>query len=102
MKHLHDGKVHLNEKYRIINASTEEEFSFTHDRDGISALYEASSRTTPSSISNVIAITVEPIAQLGNSSTIHLTKIDFEKSIKSEKIIEVNVYEKRKRDEILK
>ncbi|TMC20323.1 MAG: retroviral-like aspartic protease [Chloroflexi bacterium] len=102
MEHLRDGKVRLNEKYRIINASTGEEFPLNHGRGGIRALYEASSRTTTSPISNVTAITVEPIAQLGNSSTIHLTKIDFEKGTKSEEIIEVDVYEKRKRDEILK
>ena len=102
MEHLRDGKVRVNEKHRVINASTGEEFPLNYGRGGIKALYEASSRTTTSPISNVTAITVEPIARLGNSPTIHLTKIDFEKGTKSEEIIEVDVYEKRKRDEILK
>src|SRR5947199_8917037 len=102
MKHLHDEKVRFNEKYRVNNASIEKEFSFNHDYNEIKTLYEASSRIITSLISNVTTITVELIAQLNNSFIIHFIKIDFEKDIKSKEIIEMNVYEKRKKDKILK
>ena len=45
---------------------------------------------------------LEHVAELGNSGSVHLVTLDFNGEVRMDEIIDVDVLEKRRRDEILK
>src|SRR5579871_2056697 len=46
-------------------------------------------------------ITAEPYGHLGDQSSVHITRIDFDTGTRTDEIIDADVYEKRKRGETL-
>src|SRR5438045_7440203 len=47
-------------------------------------------------------ISLESIAELGNSGTVHVVTLDFDGEVRTDEIIDVDVLEKRRRDEVLR
>jgi len=47
-------------------------------------------------------ISLEPVAELGNSGTVHVVTLDFDGEVRTDEIIDVDVLEKRRRDEVLR
>ena len=47
-------------------------------------------------------IMLEHVAELGNSGSVHLVTLDFDGEVRMDEIIDVDVLEKCRRDEILK
>jgi len=48
------------------------------------------------------SITLEPTAYIGNQSSVRLTTLDIDGNVQTDEIIDVDVFEKRRRDEILR
>jgi hypothetical protein len=110
MKVIHEGKVRINESNRIVNVATGEEFPLMLGKGGMRRLLLTSpiqsfppSQIPQVSVANVNVenITVEEAGYgtIGKGSVI-VSTIDFENNIRIDEVIDVDVFEKRRCEEL--
>jgi hypothetical protein len=102
---LREGKVRYNENRRLVNIATGEELPLNFGRGGQQAIFKQQLASTAaaqlSGSSNVNAITAEPqYATLGSENSVVLTTL-YDDGTARHDIIDVEVDEKRKRDDIV-
>jgi hypothetical protein len=109
-KVIREGKVRINENNRIVNVATGEEFPLMLGKGGMRRLLLTSPVQSfpPSQIPQVSAanvnvgnITVEEAGYgtIGEGSVI-VSTIDFENNTRIDEVIDVDVFEKRRREEL--
>lgn len=101
---LREGKVRYNENRRLVNIATGEELPLNFGRGGQQMIFKqqlaSAAAAQLSGSSNVNAITAEPqYATLGSENSVVLTTL-YDDGTARHDIIDVEVDEKRKRDDI--
>ena len=96
---LKNGLVRFNNEFRLINASTGQELPTMYGRGGMKKFFEGSPAII--SVTNN-AITLEPTTYIGNQSSVRLTTLDIDGNVQTDEIVDADVFEKRRRDEILR
>jgi Protein of unknown function (DUF4100) len=106
---LQQKRVRLNERGRVVSAVDGEEYPLMIGKGGMKRFVAlttsvATPVTTP--ITPIAAgghnITLESYGNLGPQSSVMITTLDFENNTRTDEIIDVEVNEKRRRDEILR
>src|SRR4030095_6102840 len=95
---LRKGLVYLNAQNRIVNAVTGQEIPPMFGKGGMKKLLE----NPPAVVVQNNNITLDNLAHLGNKNSVHVTYIDFDTDTQRDEIIDVEVYEKRRREDILR
>src|SRR5438552_2806461 len=93
------GLIRYNLENRIVNGSTGQEIPQMFNRGGMKKLFETQPAPSTFQTNN---ISLEPVAELGNSGTVHVVTLDFDGEVRTDEIIDVDVLEKRRRDEVLR
>jgi len=96
------GLVAINVKGRIVNTSTGEEIPPMYGKGGMKKIFELAITVSAIVSTNVIMLDEKPVyGTLGSEGTVHVTTINLETGKEMEEIIDMDVYEKRTRDDIL-
>ena len=100
METLKSGKIRFNDEFHLTNAATGVELPLNFGRGGQEAIFrQQQASTIPLTSPNVNAITLEPqYATLGTENSVMLTIINDDGTAEHQ-IIDVDVEEKRKRDD---
>ena len=100
METLKSWKICFNDEFRLTNAATGVELPLNFGRGGQEAMFRQQNTANPApSAPSVNAITVEPqYATLGTENSVMLTTL-YDDGTARHEIIDVEVDEKRKRDE---
>src|SRR5437667_3443300 len=94
---LRKGRVYLNTQNRTVNAVTGQEIPPMFGRGGMKIPLE----TPPAIPVQNNNITLDNLGHLGNQSSVHITYLDFDNDTRRDELVDVEVYEKRRRDDIL-
>jgi hypothetical protein len=101
---MQKGLIAINADNRIINAKTGEEVPPMFNRGGMKKMFAFITNTpTVASTSNITLEGPKPVyGQLGPEGTVLFTTLDFENDTRTDEVIDIEVYEKRRRDDILR
>ena len=98
------SRIRINDQGRIVVTATGEELPIMFGKGGMKRLITL---TTAAAVISPIAaggnnITLESYGNLGPQSSVMITTLDFENGTRTDEIIDVEVNEKRRRDDILR
>jgi hypothetical protein len=96
---LHSQRVSLNDRGRVVFNG--EELPLMWGKGGMKKLLSFAAPTVPITVGNN-NITLESYGDLGSQSSVMITTLDFENGTRTDEIIDAEVNEKRRRDEILR
>ena len=98
------SRIRINDQGRIVVTATGEELPIMFGKGGMKRLITLT--TAAAAISPIAAggnnITLESYGNLGPQSSVMITTLDFENGTRTDEIIDVEVNEKRRRDDILR
>lgn len=98
---MQGGLITINTENRIINAKSSEEIPSIFNKGGMKKIFE--SIITPTiATNNKIALEGSTHGSLGPEGLVRITTLDLDNNILTDEIIDVEVNEKRKRDEIVR
>jgi hypothetical protein len=103
---LQQKRVRLNERGRAVSAVNGEEYPLMIGKGGMKRFVALTTSVATPVTTSIAAgnnnITLESYGNLGPQSSVMITTLDFETGTRTEEIIDVEVNEKRRRDEILR
>src|SRR5947207_5271743 len=103
---LQQNHIHLNERGHVVSNVNGEEFPLMIGNGGMKRFIALTTvNVVPSAISRISAggnnITLESYGNLGPQSSVMITTLDLENGTRMDEIIDAEVNEKRRRDDIL-
>jgi hypothetical protein len=98
--YLRKGRVYINNEGRIVDGVTKQELPTMFGKGGMIKLIGKDGG--PPAPVGANSITLDCLGRLGDESSVRITHIDFETGVQTDEIVDAEVYEKRRREEILK
>ena len=111
-KFIREGRVRINENNRVVNAGTGQEFPLMIGKGGMRRILEVAAgsqaptlisssvtkraQVTAASVGNIMLETAPSYGSVGGGSVI-VSTIDFENDTRTDEIVDVDVFEKRRR-----